>query len=129
MISAHILKCTPDMKGKKAKRKKKPFLFKLTNRISFFLLLMVLFLLALYSGGSVQDFSDVTQTFLLFSCSAVALALLIFSLAGAFQSLLYTFVQRKLYFLIFFLLYILSCAFSAVLFVLLRVISTLSKGF
>lgn len=75
-----------------------------------------------------QDFSDVTQTFLLFLCSAVALALFIFSAAGALQSLLFIFVQRKLYFLIFFFVYVLSCAFSAVLFVLLRVISTLSKG-
>ena len=128
MINAHILKCVPDMKGKKAKRKKKPFLFKLTNRTSLFLFLAIMFLLAVYSGGSVQGFSDVTQMFLLFSCSAVALALFIFSVAGAFQSLLYTFVQRKLYFLIFFLLHLLSCAFSAFLFVLLRIISTLSKG-
>lgn len=129
MISADILKRTLEMKGKKAKRKKKPFLFKLTNRMSLFLLLATLFLLALYTGGSVQDFSDVTQTFLLFSCSATALALFVFSAAGVFQSLVFLFVQRKLYFLIFFLVYVLSCTFSAILFILLRVISTLTKGF
>ena len=116
------------MKGKKPKRKK-PILFKLTNRTSLLLLLMVLLLLALYWGGSVQEFSDVTQTFLLFSCSALALALLVFSLAGALQSLAFLFVQRKLYFVAFFLLYVLSCAFSSLLFVLLRVLSTLAKGF
>lgn len=115
------------MKGKKAKRK--PFLFKLTNRTSLFLLLLLLLLLVLYCGGSVQGFSPVTQTFLLFSCSAAALALLVFSLAGAIQSLLFLFVVRKLYFVAFFLLYVLSCAFSALAFTLLRILSTIVKGF
>ncbi len=104
------------------------YLFKLTNRTSLFLFLMLVVLTLFYVSGNFQKFLDSTQSFILVLCSFCAISLFLLSIAGFIESITLFFSVKIKSFLIFTPVYFLSSAFSLLCFMAFRLISTISKG-
>jgi len=61
---------------------KEKFLYLLVNRLAIFFFLMCVLTLFLYIAGTIQDFTDSTQLFLLNLCFILGLFLVISSVSG-----------------------------------------------
>lgn len=100
----------------KTPKNRKPFLFKITNRMILFLFSLSLVLFFFYTAGNFQQFSGQSQKFLLTAVTFLSAALLFFICAGLVQILWYGIKLKTLQFLGFAFLYLLFALF-AVLFI------------
>ena len=104
------------------------FFFRLVKRFTLFLFLQLVVLLTLYMRGSFQNFLDSTQRFLLLFCSIDSVMLIIFSIVGAWQSIILLFLNKEKKYILYFLGYICIISLASSIFLILRSITFLSLG-
>ena len=104
------------------------FFYKLTGRATMFLILAVMTTFILYVSGNYQQFLDSSQRFLLQWCSILTIILALFSFAGLFLSIVMGIVYRKIRYLLFFLMYLISLVLAVALFLVMYGITYLSVG-
>ena len=110
------------------KRHETSFLFSLTSRSVLFLFLETCVLLSLYLAGNFQAFSDSTQRFILLITGIAAIALMLLSICGLTESLVYRILTGRRRYWIFAGVFFLSVCFSTFVIVFIRIISWISEG-
>ena len=88
------------MQVKFARLSKEKFLYLLVNRLAIFFFLMCLLTLFLYTAGTIQDFTDTTQLFLLNLLFILGIFLTIASASGLLLDLIRYTQTRKTRYLI-----------------------------
>ncbi|MGI5172064.1 hypothetical protein H0R92_00485 [Treponema sp. OMZ 840] len=102
----------------KNRKKRKPFLFKITNRSILFLFSFSLIIFFFYAAGNRQQFSDENQKLLLNIVRFVSAGLLCFLCAGFVQIVVYlikTKNKRLIPFLVLYIFFFIVC-FAQLLF-------------
>ncbi len=117
-----------EKKSEPDKNHRTTFLFRLTSRGTAFYALVMLSSFLMYVFGSSQQLLDSSQRFILQWCSINAIVLALLSLFGIFLCILLFFVYFKLRYIISIIGYVLTLAFSIVIFLSVYAVVYLSAG-
>ena len=99
------------------------FLFSLTSRSVLFLFLETFVLLLLFITGNFQAFADSTQRFILLIAGVAAIALMLFSVCGIIESLVYHFLTKRRRYWSFAGIFFLAVCFSTFVIIFILIIS------
>jgi hypothetical protein len=109
-------------------KKTRPLLFRISNRIVFFLFLYLLLLLLFYVIGNFRHFLDSHLLLLLKLSIVTAIVLAFFSLFAMIQSLVFLILYRRAYFVIYLLIYLFIFCSAGVLLFASDIIKYLASG-
>jgi hypothetical protein len=94
------------------KRVKKPVLFRVTNRLIYFLFSFSLVIYIFYIAGNYQQFLDKTQKLILTVLSYTSIILIWFCICAIAEVFVYSFKLKTTYFMRFIIIYVLIAIIS-----------------
>ena len=114
--------------GKKKREEAQSFLYSLIKRSTAFLFLFLAVMLLLYFSGNFQSFQDSSLRIIPFCASLTAVMLFSFSAIGIIASIVMSISHKQPGYLLRMLVYLLTAAGTAAVFVSLRGLAVLTAG-